>query len=49
MNNSNRKKVAQRKKAFNDYMRSKNTEHLFKAYQTAPIFADKIKNNPANI
>ena len=49
MNDSNRKKVAQRTKAFNDYMGSKKTEHLFKAYQTTPAFVDKITNNPENI
>jgi len=49
MNNTNRKKVALRTKAFNDYMGSKNTEHLFKVYQTEPAFVDKITNNPANI
>lgn len=49
MNDTNRKKVAVKTKAFNDYMGSKNTEHLFKSYQTKPIFMDKITNNPSNI
>ena len=49
MNDTNRKKVAVKTKAFNDYMGSKKTEHLFKAYQTTPAFVDKITNNPENI
>ena len=36
-------------KAFSDYMGSKRTEHIFKSYQTAPVFVDKITNNPSNI
>jgi len=49
MNNTNRKKVIKRTKAFSDYMGSKRTEHLFKSYQTTPVFIDKITNNPSNI
>ena len=49
MNNSNRKKLALRTKAFNDYMGSKRTQHLFKTYKTSPVFIDKITNTPANI
>ena len=49
MNNNNRKKMALRTKAFNDYMGSKRTEHLFKSYQQTPVFVDKITNNPSNI
>ena len=49
MNNSNRKKLALRTKAYNDYMGSKRTQHLFKTYKTSPVFIDKITNTPANI
>ena len=49
MNNTNRKKVSNKTKAFSDYMGSKRTEHLFKSYQTTPVFVDKITNNPSNI
>ena len=49
MNKSNRKKMALRTKAYNDYMGSKRTEHLFKTYKTTPVFIDKITNTPANI
>ncbi len=49
MNNTNRKKVSNKTKAFSDYMGSKRTEHLFKSYQTTPVFVDKITNNPPNI
>ena len=49
MNDTNRKKVINKTKAFSDYMGSKRTEHLFKSYQTAPVFVDKITNNPSNI
>ena len=49
MNDINRKKVINKTKAFSDYMGSKRTEHLFKTYQTAPVFVDKITNNPSNI
>lgn len=49
MNDKNRKKVAERTKAFNDYMGSKKTEHLFKSYRPANTFVDKITNNPPNI
>lgn len=49
MNESTKKKLAERTKAFNDYMGSKKTEQLFKSYQQKPVFVDKITNNPANI
>lgn len=49
MNDNNRKKLAVRTQAFNDYMGSKKTEHLFKSYQPTPVFVDKITNNPSNI
>ena len=48
MNNKARKKVANRTKAFCDYMGSKRTQHLFKNYQNKPIFVDKVTNNPSN-
>ena len=48
MNSNARKKVANRTKAFCDYMGSKRTQHLFKAYQSKPVFVDKVTNNPSN-
>ena len=48
MNNKERKKVANRTKAFADYMGSKKTQHLFKTYQAKPVFVDKVTNNPTN-
>ncbi len=49
MNNNARKKVANRTKAFCDYMGSKKTQHLFKNYQSKPVFVDKVTNNPSNM
>jgi hypothetical protein len=49
MNNTARKKVANRTKAFCDYMGSKKTQHLFKNFQTKPVFVDKVTNNPSNM
>ena len=48
MNKNERKKVANRTKAFCDYMGSKKTQHLFKTYQSKPVFVDKVTNNPSN-
>ena len=48
MNNKARRKVAKRTKAFCDYMGSKRTQHLFKTYQSKPVFVDKVTNNPSN-
>jgi hypothetical protein len=48
MNNNARKKVANRTKAFCDYMGSKKTQHLFKSYQNKPAFVDKVTNNPSS-
>ena len=49
MNNKARNKVANRTKAFCDYMGSKRTQHLFKTYQSKPVFVDKVTNNPSNM
>ena len=49
MNTMARKKVANRTKAFCDYMGSKKTQHLFKTYQEKPVFVDKVTNNPSNL
>lgn len=49
MNSNARKKVANRTKAFCGYMGSKRTEHLFKNYQSKPVFVDKVTNNPSNM
>ena len=49
MNDKARKKVANRTKAFCDYMGSKKTQHLLKSYQSKPAFVDKVTNNPSNM
>ena len=49
MNSNARKKVANRTKAFCDYMGSKKTQNLFKNYQSKPVFVDKVTNNPPNM
>ena len=48
MNNNERKKVAEKTKAFCDYMGSKKTQLALKNYQNKPNFVDKITNNPSN-
>lgn len=49
MNSNVRKRVANKTKAFCDYMGSKKTQHLFKNYQSKPVFVDKVTNNPPNM